>query len=98
MTPLNFTFAGEPRSSLAWGRMFYPKSSIGVSPALSRTPTGVRARMGRGFQFIILKDETCSRFCPIRETKRPRQAVPLIALLFDNLFGNIWACSCKLPS
>lgn len=56
--------------------------------------------MGRGFRFIILQDKTCFRFCILKETKERKKAsnpVPLIALLFENLFGNIWACSCKLP-
>lgn len=56
--------------------------------------------MGQDSGFIILQDKTCFRFCILKETKEGKKAsnpVPLIALLFENLFGNIWACSCKLP-
>lgn len=48
--------------------------------ARSRTSTaGLRIWMGRGFQIIILRDETYSIFCVIREMegrkkkKKPRQ-------------------------
>lgn len=47
------------------------------------------------FKINVLPDSVSSRR-PRRGRKvlTPRS---LIALLFGNLFGNIWACSCKLP-
>ena len=84
---------------LLFGSFMEMKGSVWVSPLLNHNRRRKNVD-GQGSQFIALKDKTCFVFCILKETKEGEKAsnlVLLIALLFENLFGNIWACSCKLP-